>query len=290
MPLRLPNLLLLCLFFIGMTPTASCSNDRPINIICDLGGVLMDTHIPAAFWHLGPLNYAYYVANSWPKTKPLQRLLYQTFNAIKPRDPQETLACDNHGHLLPQLMCDCLKGTQTPAQLLTLVNDPIITTNDLSHAEKSILKPLMQIIFDAETFINTRKFLPSGLEFLQDCKDRGHRIYLLSNWDALSFSLLEEYYPEFFDYFDGVIVSGRCGLLKPDPAIYQHLLATYQLNPRECIFLDDQVENIIAAQKLGIRSFLIKQTGLVSSEPDFTQVYAALNGYRDFYTMKPLPV
>ena len=41
-------------------------------------------------------------------------------------------------------------------------------------------------------------------------------------------------------------------LAKPDPAIYQTLLDRYGLKAEECVFLDDTVRNVEAAQALGI--------------------------------------
>lgn len=56
---------------------------------------------------------------------------------------------------------------------------------------------------------------------------------------------------------DGMVVSYQTHTCKPDPAIYLHLLRTYQLIPQECIFFDDREENTTAAKALGIPSFTI---------------------------------
>lgn len=57
---------------------------------------------------------------------------------------------------------------------------------------------------------------------------------------------------DFFQRFAGVVVSGRVGLLKPDPAIYRLLLESYGLDPAACIFIDDSAANVEGARAVGM--------------------------------------
>ncbi len=56
------------------------------------------------------------------------------------------------------------------------------------------------------------------------------------------------------DAFDVIVISGLVGVQKPDPAIYRVVLERLGLAPEETIFVDDFVENIEVAQKLGMRT------------------------------------
>jgi len=56
---------------------------------------------------------------------------------------------------------------------------------------------------------------------------------------------------------DGGIMSYMVHLAKPDPAIYQTLLDRYGLKAEECVFLDDTVRNVEAAQALGIAGIVV---------------------------------
>ncbi len=47
------------------------------------------------------------------------------------------------------------------------------------------------------------------------------------------------------------MVSGEVGLLKPDPGIYELLLAANGLTAAETVFIDDKAENVDAARTLG---------------------------------------
>jgi glucose-1-phosphatase len=55
-------------------------------------------------------------------------------------------------------------------------------------------------------------------------------------------------------YFDWTFVSHELQMMKPDPEIFQHALETTGVQPERLLFLDDNLENVLAARDLGIRS------------------------------------
>lgn len=73
-----------------------------------------------------------------------------------------------------------------------------------------------------------------------------YNVFALTNWSHETFPIALRLFP-FFGDFDGVVVSGEEGVIKPDPAIYQTLLDRYNLIPEECVFIDDRKENVDAA-------------------------------------------
>lgn len=85
---------------------------------------------------------------------------------------------------------------------------------------------------------------------LKACKRRGARVYALTNWSAETLPYALERY-DFFPLFDGMTVSGEVKLAKPDPAIFQRLLADHGLCAQNCIFIDDNAANASAAARLG---------------------------------------
>ena len=56
--------------------------------------------------------------------------------------------------------------------------------------------------------------------------------------------------------FDHVFVSARLGMVKPDRAIFEHVLEELGARPEDVTFVDDRAANIEAAAELGIRSVL----------------------------------
>lgn len=54
--------------------------------------------------------------------------------------------------------------------------------------------------------------------------------------------------------YDKMFASCYMGILKPAPAYYKFILRSMKAKPVDAIFIDDREPNIVAAQRLGIRS------------------------------------
>ncbi|MEC7675624.1 MAG: HAD-IA family hydrolase, partial [Pseudomonadota bacterium] len=50
------------------------------------------------------------------------------------------------------------------------------------------------------------------------------------------------------------LVSGKEGLIKPDPAIFRRAAARFDLHPPATMFIDDSARNIAAARALGVQT------------------------------------
>jgi putative hydrolase of the HAD superfamily len=91
-------------------------------------------------------------------------------------------------------------------------------------------------------------------KFIRGLKERGYKIYLLSNAgvDFYNFS------PSLgaLAYFDGGIISADVQLLKPDKEIFCALLKKFSLKPKECFFVDDMSANVEAALHLGFKGMV----------------------------------
>ena len=96
--------------------------------------------------------------------------------------------------------------------------------------------------------------LPGMEAFLQELREDGMSIYLLSNASAYFASKMDEM--EILRDFDGRVVSGSIQMMKPDPEIYRYLLDRYGLTAGECLFLDDREENILGAWQCGIQGMV----------------------------------
>jgi len=109
--------------------------------------------------------------------------------------------------------------------------------------------------------------IEATIAILPKVKEAGHDLYYLSNFHAqLRDYILETY--SFFELFDGGVFSCDIHVNKPDARTYQHLLEKYQLSAAESIFFDDMEENVIGANKEGIRGVLF--TGVECVKPLFS--------------------
>ncbi len=79
--------------------------------------------------------------------------------------------------------------------------------------------------------------------------NRGFNVYLLSNAGKFM-SRRRDVIPH-IDRFCGVMFSGDEGMAKPDPRLYQRLMARYGLKAGECLFVEDWEANLQTAISLG---------------------------------------
>ena len=56
------------------------------------------------------------------------------------------------------------------------------------------------------------------------------------------------------DAFDTLVISSEAGVMKPDPEIYKIALERTQTSPVQAVFIDDFIENVEGARKLGMHA------------------------------------
>lgn len=93
--------------------------------------------------------------------------------------------------------------------------------------------------------------LPESMAAMERARDQGVPMYVLSNMQAHAWEHLKETF-ECFSWCTGIVVSFETGLIKPDPAIYQHVCDKFSVTPESCVFIDDLKENIDAAIAFGM--------------------------------------
>jgi HAD superfamily hydrolase (TIGR01509 family) len=92
-----------------------------------------------------------------------------------------------------------------------------------------------------------------NVELLDRLRRQGERVYSITNFCAEKFESARELYP-FLGAFDGIIVSGREGLVKPDPRIFELFLTRFGFSAAEVLFIDDSERNVAAARALGMEA------------------------------------
>ena len=106
--------------------------------------------------------------------------------------------------------------------------------------------------------------IPGMQELVEELKNRGYRLYGLTNWSAETFPLVKDNYPV-FRLLDGIVVSGEEKIAKPDPGIFRILLQRYGLKPEECLFIDDNPKNVSTGESLGIRGLIFTSAAALKS-------------------------
>jgi len=232
------------------------------NIIFDLHGVLFRTSKSFMLGEIGIFKMLKYALTSKKSPFALEETINDFFKQVCPSSPKHT----HKGKPIPSLICDWQVGKLTSKQL----KEKFITAIERLHledffestTEKEIVTKIIHTVFTPELFVRkSLRPLSKGLKLLRTLRNKKdnsgnykHKIYLLSNFDKESFEILKNKYPQVFDLFDGIMISGDVECMKPDNTIYEKLLKTYDLQPHECFFMDDEHSNVKASLALGIPS------------------------------------
>ncbi len=91
-----------------------------------------------------------------------------------------------------------------------------------------------------------------------ELKKMGVPLVGLTNWSADTFPIAERHF-DFLQWFDDIVVSGREGVIKPDPAIFNLAVERFGLEPQGTVFVDDSQPNVEAAAALGFQTHHFKE-------------------------------
>jgi 2-haloacid dehalogenase len=96
-------------------------------------------------------------------------------------------------------------------------------------------------------------------------KANTHQLYALTNWSDEAFAVALQRY-DFLQHFEGILVSGTEKMRKPFTKIYELMLDRYKLNAEKTVFIDDNLDNVLGAQKLGMKAIQYKNSQQLINE------------------------
>ncbi|MCP3680762.1 MAG: HAD family phosphatase [Gammaproteobacteria bacterium] len=100
--------------------------------------------------------------------------------------------------------------------------------------------------------------IAGSVEILTQLHQQGYPLYGLTNWSLETIPYALDRYP-FFDYFRDIIISAKEGYIKPERRIYDILLQRNDLQAQQCLFIDDNRDNVAAAEKLGMSAIHFRE-------------------------------
>lgn len=133
------------------------------------------------------------------------------------------------------------------------------------------LKKAKEIICNEENIVNITKTLINKLykvkdrEIFKKIKKINSKVKIVIATNNVSF--VKEFINSHFDvsYLDDLIISAEINRIKPNLDFYEFILDKYKINANELLFLDDNIENVNGAKKLGIQTIKVeKNSNLIS--------------------------
>lgn len=129
-------------------------------------------------------------------------------------------------------------------------NDLVTTLSFLLKSNKSVeeVKRLWLKHYQELATVN-----PKIIDLIRRLKSN-YKLYLLTNITEMN-----DLYNRnlgVYELFDGLFKSFEMKLKKPNPMIYDKVISDLNLEPQEILFIDDDIINLIAAQKIGVKTIL----------------------------------
>lgn len=115
--------------------------------------------------------------------------------------------------------------------------------------DRELVSPLMK-----DWYLDALYPMPGMEETAEAFAKAGYRLYILSN-AGLAFRRYEYKLPP-PELFSGILVSAEERTLKPDPCIFHRLCEKFGLDARECLFIDDNPDNVRGAESVGMTGYL----------------------------------
>ncbi len=266
--MRLYMIVTLLFAIIAITPTQLYTHSlpkKPTTIIFDISGVLFKENRANFTKKIGIRSLASYAVSHWKNPAIACLGMLETMSKQKAHKPPVTLIFKKK--IMPRCIVEWQQGYKTCDQVRSELNNYIeqMARQNLfkSMQEKNLIKHIVNIFFDSQQLTDLTKPIIQIIDLAKQLKKAGYQLLLLANVPIELYNTIEASYPEVIALFDGSIISCQTHILKPDKRMFKELLNTYQLNPNQCILIDEKEENAVAAQELGITSIVYKKTPIL---------------------------
>lgn len=104
---------------------------------------------------------------------------------------------------------------------------------------------------------NSLKIDPQMISLVRNLKKKGYRVAILSNESNQGMANKIKKF-KLKKLFHTIYCSAWINMAKPEARIYRHVLKKEGIKPENAVFIDDQMKNVSAAKKLGIKSIYFK--------------------------------
>ena len=111
-----------------------------------------------------------------------------------------------------------------------------------------------------------------GIEEVLDRVRQRYRVAFLSNSNEVHADVIPKRFSALFQPDDRFVYSYRFKVAKPDPEIFHRALEVIGALPQHVVFIDDLIENVLAAQAVGLKAFQFRSSDTLLSELEAEQL------------------
>ena len=137
----------------------------------------------------------------------------------------------------------------------------------IERLESGVGRPKQEVMAILDAVRDSLVEKPETVKLIRALQAQGTPLYCLSNMPAAIYTHLRRRH-NFWDAFSGIVISGEVKMMKPEPAVFQHLLDTFNLRAEESVFIDDVLANIDSAKQMGLHTIWFKDAAQCRRELD----------------------
>ncbi len=249
------------------------------NVIWDLSGTLFRPQkIGLSAQEIEDYSFVFLMWSGKKDPSPLDEICFKVLDQLgEQTGPKDLIARLHTGKPLPDILVSYLDGTVNSQEALekTMNFFDEWAPKHLKQEDQTAVKRKLNTFFNPASLAICMKPIETATHLMQRTAQKSP-LYILSNWDADSFipfykrfgnTILEPFNKQH------IVISASTGYVKPQLSIYEYFLAIHKLNPSECFFIDDQEENVIAAQELGIAAWEFQEQHVHDLEEYLKQMH-----------------
>ncbi len=249
------------------------------NIIWDLSGTLFRPESTGMTpQEIADYSFVFLMWSGKKKRSRLDEICFQVLDQLgQQTGPKDQIIRLHTGKPLPGILCSYLAGTIHSEEALQKTLDFYTTwaPQHLSQEDQQQVQRMLETLFNPQSLVTCMKPIEVAVNLMERTAQK-NTLHILSNWDHDSFIPLYKKYKEtILAPFDkkNIVISANTGYVKPQTGIYEYLLANNNLNPEECLFIDDQEENVNRAQELHIAAWQFQENHVNDLEEYLKQMY-----------------
>lgn len=238
------------------------------DLVWDFGGIMFDPSYVNMGLKVGPSYFLKYMIMDF-RSPDVQNKLFEFLETVMADDKRFGPVGTGDGRILPTIMRHWQAGTILPSEIVKIATEHVQKMDKIgyfgSKYEKDLIQRIIETMFSPEALAECVYPVEQGIDLLKKCISaknpdgtKRNRNFGCSNWDGVSYKLVKEKYPEVVALFDGIIVSGDIGKVKPDRDFYEHIITEFNLNPVETLLIDDQEVNAKGARKCNMGTLILK--------------------------------
>jgi len=217
-------------------------------VIIDLTNVLFKENQGEFAKKIGYGVLASYAITHWKS--PGYRCL-DMLAAISKDDTQKPhITITLKGRTMPRCIIELQEGTKNCSQVRTEIAQCIEMLEQTkffsSIKEKNLMLAIINLILDPNITASVVEPMKQTVHLVQKLKKAGHAVYLFANAPDEMYSSIEK--------------------VKPATSMFNHLTNTYNLDPHNCIIIDDLEATIAAAKELGMDGIVYDKISNVTSK------------------------